>query len=96
MSDPIGTETAQGILDKTTLLAQLPVWRDPLITIIALVLMSVGVVLSLVVVRKLIVEYVSAYAWRSVLLYLLPGLYGGAFMLMLIGWGFRIFRGSRK
>ena len=86
MSDPVGAETARGILDKTTLLAPLPVWRDPMITVLSLVLMSVAVVLSLVIVRKLNSEHVSGSGWRSVLFYLIPVLYGGGYFVMLIAW----------
>ncbi len=85
-SDPIGAETARGILDKTTLLAPPPLWRDPVITVCSLVLMSVAVVLSLFVVRKLIAKHVPDSGWRSVPLYLIPGLFGGAFLMMLIAW----------
>jgi len=86
VSDPIGAETARGILDKTTLLAPLPVWRDPVVTVVSLVLMGVAVVLSLVIVRKLNSEHVSDSGWRSALLYLIPGLYGGGFFVMFIAW----------
>jgi len=78
VSDPIGAETTRRILDKTTLLAPLPVWRNPVVTVLSLLLMSVAVVLSLFIVRKLTTEYVSDSGWRSVLLYLIPGLFGGA------------------
>ncbi|OQY27638.1 MAG: hypothetical protein B6244_09945 [Candidatus Cloacimonetes bacterium 4572_55] len=86
VSDPIGAETARGILDKTTQLAPLPVWRDPMITLFSLVFMSVAILLSLSIVRKLITEHVSDSGWRSVLLYLIPGVFGGAFFVMLIAW----------
>ncbi len=86
VSDPIGIETARGILDKTTPLAPLPVWCDPVVTVSSIVLMSVAVVLSMFVVRKLTMEHVSDSGWRRMLFYLIPVLYGGAFSLMLIAW----------
>jgi len=86
LSDPIGMETARAILEKTTLLAPLPAWRDPAVTVFALVLMSIALVLSTVIVRKLITQYVFDSGWRSVPLYLIPGLYGGPFYVMLIAW----------
>jgi len=86
LSDPIGMETAHTILEKTTLLAPLPGWRDPVITGFSLVLMTIALVLSTFIVRKLITEYVLDSGWRSVPLYLIPGFYGGAFYVMLIAW----------
>lgn len=86
VSDPVGAETARGIIDKTTLLAPLPVWRDPVVTVLSLVLMSIAVALSLFIVRKLTAEHVSDSGWRSVLFYLIPGLFGGGFFVMLIVW----------
>jgi hypothetical protein len=85
-SDPVGAETARGILDETKLLAPLPVWRDPLVTVLSFFFMSVAVVLSLFIVRKLITKNLSDSGWRNALLYLIPGLFGGAFFVMLIAW----------
>ncbi len=84
--DPVGETTAHGILDKTTELSALPSWLDPALTALSLVLMAVGVTLSLVVVHKLIVEHVPSFSWRSLPLYLIPGIYGGAFIAMLGAW----------
>ncbi len=84
--DPLGTETARGILDETVLLASLPSWRDPAITVLALGLMGVGVALSLLVVRRLIAFHIPQRGRRDVSLYLIPVLYGGAFSIMLIAW----------
>jgi len=86
VSDPVGTDTAQSILNKTVVLAALPAWRDPVITIIALIVMGVAIGLSILIVRKLIKELVSGTVWQSWLLYLIPGLFGGAFFVMLVGW----------
>ena len=84
--DPAGRDTAHGILEKTMTLAPLPVWRDPAITILGLVLMGVSVALSFLVVRRLIAAHISESGWRCVPLYLIPLLYGGAFTAMLIAW----------
>jgi len=85
-SDPLGIDTARGIIDKTTTLALLPAWRDPVNTVVALVVMGVAVVLSTLIVRKLIAKHLPGSSWQSALLYLIPGLYGGAFCAMLISW----------
>ena len=85
-SDPVGVETARGILDKTVVLAPLPSWRDPVITILGLGLMAAAIALSSLVVRKLIAVHASELGRRCTLLYLIPLLYGGAFTAMLIAW----------
>ena len=86
VSDPLGIETARGILDKTTQLAPVPIWINPVLTVLALALMGVGVALSLLVVRKLIAEHLPTSGWRWAAFYLIPGLYGGIFIFMLIAW----------
>ncbi|MCK9997364.1 MAG: 4Fe-4S binding protein [Candidatus Krumholzibacteria bacterium] len=86
VSDPLGVETARGILDKTLQLAPLPFWREPAMTILSLAVMGTGVVLSFLVVRKLITEYLPESDLRSASLYLIPGLYGGVFIFMLGAW----------
>ncbi len=86
VSDPLGTKTARGLFDKTITLAPLPAWRDPLVTVLALALMTLGVVLSLVMVRRLIRLHLPHAGWRSVPLYVITILYGGAFSAMLIAW----------
>ena len=84
--DPLGVETARGIIDKTTQLAPLPFWREPAITILSLALMGIGVALSFLVVRKLITERLPGSGSRAAPFYLIPGLYGGMFVFMLIAW----------
>lgn len=86
LSDPVGIESAHNLIEKTALLTPLPLWRDPLITLFSLTLMSGAIVLSLYVVHKLNKKYVSESGWRSGVLYLIPGLFGGAFLAMLIAW----------
>ena len=85
-SDPVGVETARGILERTVPLAPLPLWRDPAMTILGLGLMSAAVAISFLVVRRLIAAHTSDLRWRCVPLYLIPLLYGGAFTAMLIAW----------
>ncbi len=86
VSDPLGVETARGILDGTTNLAPVPLWINPVLTILSLALMGIGVALSFVVVRKLIVEHLPGSGSRGMPFYLIPGLYGGMFIFMLIAW----------
>ena len=85
-ADPVGAETARGILDKTLSLSPLPTWRDPAITVPALALMGVAVALSLFVVRRLVAAHAHESGWRAMHFYLIPGLYGGAFTITLIAW----------
>ena len=85
-SDPLGVETAQGIIDKTTQLSALPFWREPAMTIWSLAVMVVGVALSFLVVRKLITERLPGSGLRAAPIYLIPGLYGGMFIFMLAAW----------
>ena len=88
VADPLGVETSRRILDKTMQLAPLPSWCDPTITVLALALMGVAVALSIFVTRKLIAARLPESSWCSAPLYLIPGLYGGAFWVMLIAWRF--------
>ncbi len=84
--DKIGIETAHALLDKSLILAPLPVWREPLVTVLGLGLMAGGIALSLNVVHKLIVAHVPEAGWRSNTLFLIPILYGGVFSAMLVAW----------
>lgn len=84
--DPVGVETACGILDQTVPLAPLPFWRDPALTVLGPGLLAAAVVLSFLVLRKLIAAHTSESGWRSALLYLIPFLYGGILLTMLIAW----------
>ena len=86
LSDPRGIETARRLLDKAILLAPLPPWRDPMITILSLLLMGISVSLSIIVVHKLTRQHLPESGWRGLTFYLIPGLYGGAFSVMLIAW----------
>lgn len=86
VGDPIGIITAQGIIDETIKLSALPSWRDPVMTIVSLVLMGGAIALSSLVVRKLIATHLPGIGWRKVFLYLIPVLYGGSFFIMFIAW----------
>jgi hypothetical protein len=86
LTDPVGIETARGTFNETLPLAALPAWRDPAMTVLALALMGAGIILSLFVVRKLITTRAPESGWRAAPLYLVPGLYGGAFAIMLVAW----------
>ncbi len=86
ISEPLGIETAHGILNKTVILKPLPLWRDSAITVLALGLMSGAIILSLLVARDLIAIHISKQGWYSAWLYLIPVFYGGAFITMLIAW----------
>ena len=85
-NDIIGAETAQGLIDKSIVLSPLPVWREPVITILSLLLMTVGIVLSIWIVRKLSDHTIIKKDGRCMLFYLIPLIYGGAFLTMLIAW----------
>jgi hypothetical protein len=84
--DPVGVETAQGIIDKTVTLTPLPFWFEPATTISSLVIMGAAIILSLLVVRKLNAAYIVKQGWCHMLFYLIPLMYGGTFFTMLISW----------
>jgi polyferredoxin len=86
VADPLGLESARGLLQKTLTLAPLPPWRDPLITLVAIVVMAVGLALSVRVVRRSIAVQLPHAGWRAWPLYLIPALYGGGFATMVVCW----------
>ena len=85
-SDPLGIVTATGIRDASIQLAALPAWREPLVTVVALLAMAVGVTLSALVVRRLARKLQPDGGWRNAPLYLIPGVYGGIFSAMFLAW----------
>ena len=87
-SDPVGTETARGVLDGTVRLSALPAWCEPAMTVLSLVLMAGGIALSVAIVARASVAQAPAAraGSRKGALYLIPALYGGAFAAMLIAW----------
>jgi len=87
-TDPVGAESARGILDKSLQLSPLPAWRDPAVTVLSLVLICCGIAVSAVVIRKLTMTQLRSPERRAWALYLIPGLYGGAFAIMICLWRF--------
>jgi hypothetical protein len=85
-TDPVGVESARGILDKSLQLASLPAWRDPAVTAMSLVLVCCGIAVSTVVIRKLTLTHVHDSGRCAWTLYLIPGIYGGAFAVMICLW----------
>ena len=85
-TDPVGVESAKGILDKSLQLAPLPTWRGPVVTALSLVLICGGIAVSTVVIRKLTMAHMRDSGCRAWTLYLIPGLYGGAFAAMICIW----------
>jgi hypothetical protein len=85
-TDPVGVESAKGILDKSIQLASLPAWRDPAVTVLSLVFVCCGIAVSTVVIRKLTLTHIHDSGRRAWTLYLIPGLYGGAFAVMICLW----------
>jgi len=85
-ADPVGTETARGILDKSIQLAPLPGWREPAITVLSLAVIVGGIALSAAIVRRLARVHAPGAGWRAGAFYLIPALYGGAFAVMLCAW----------
>ena len=85
-SDPVGVESARGFLAKSLQLAPLPAWRDPALTVLSLVLICCGIAVSTVVIRKLTMTQLHSHERCAWALYLIPGLYGGAFAVMICLW----------
>ncbi len=85
-TDPVGVESARGILVKSLQLASLPAWRGPVVTVLSLVLVCCGIAVSTVVIRKLTMTHMRDSRRRAWTLYLIPGLYGGAFAVMICLW----------
>ena len=55
-------------------------------TALSPVLITGGIALSAAIIRRLIVAYAPNAGWRAGTSCLIPGLYGGAFAVMLIVW----------
>ncbi len=86
LSDPIGVKTAHRVLDGTVQLAPLPGWREPTMTVLSLALIAIGISVSAAVVRKFVATEAVDARRRAATFYLIPGLYGGAFAVMLCAW----------
>lgn len=86
VKDPVGLETAKGIFDKSLQLASQPDWLNPVVTVLSLTSVCCGITVSTIVIRKLTITHVRDSGYRAWTLYLVPGLYGGAFAVMLCLW----------
>jgi len=86
LSDPAGTGTARGILQKAVQLTPLPGWREPTMTVLSLVLLVAGIALSATLVARLVAAEVPEAGWRASALFLIPCIYGGFFVVMLFAW----------
>ncbi len=84
--DPVGVMTARGILDKSLQLACIPAWREPVVTVLSLVLVCCGIAVSTVAIHKLTITHIHNSGHRAWALYLIPGFYGGAFAAMICMW----------
>ncbi len=85
-TDPVGINTAKEILNKSLQLLPLPSWRDPVVTVVSLVLVAIGIVVSVFIIRKFTVTHAHDTKRCTWPLYIIPGLYGGAFTVMLCLW----------
>ncbi len=85
-SDPVGVNTAKAILDKSIQLSPLPTWRDPVVTVVSLVLIAFGIAVSVFIIRNFTVTHKRDTERCTWPLYIIPGLYGGAFAVMLCLW----------
>jgi len=88
-SDPVGVNTAKDILNKSIQLSQLPAWQGPVISVASLILIIFGIAVSILIIRKFTVTDALDAKCCTWPLYVIPGLYGGAFAVMLCLW--RIF-----
>ena len=89
ITDPIGVTTAHGIIDKTITLPVQPEWLDPILTVVAISLVGAGVLLSWFLVRALNAkarQESQTTATGLLAFYLIPAIYGGLFVAMLIAW----------
>ena len=86
VNDPVGVESARGILDKSLQLAPLPSWHDPAVTVLSLIFICCGIAVSTVAIRKLTMTHVCGSKYRAWTLYLIPGIYGGTFAVMISLW----------
>jgi hypothetical protein len=85
-TDPVGVNTAKGIINKSIQLSPLPTWRDPVITVASLILMTFGIAVSIFIIRKSTVTHAHDTKRCTWPLYIIPALYGGAFAVMLCLW----------
>ncbi|HBZ26328.1 MAG TPA: hypothetical protein DEO54_08880 [Rikenellaceae bacterium] len=82
--DVTGLSTAQKIIDNEIFIPQIPLWINICVSILMTLIMSVGIYLSFKVVRLQNKKYGFNESLRPA--YLIPILYGGIFLIMLLIW----------
>lgn len=87
LSDPIGIKSARAIQNKAIQLTELPDWSALVITVFVVILMILAILLSLIIIKKNTQKYFSQV--KGVLfIYLIPLIYGGLFIAMIMVWRF--------
>ncbi|MDZ7774233.1 MAG: hypothetical protein U5L09_00795 [Bacteroidales bacterium] len=83
-TDLTGMTTAQKIVDGQIVLQQNPQWAQILLSVVVTIVMLSGIGLSIKIIKKLNLKQQQKYnaAW----FYLIPAIYGGVFLVMLIAW----------
>ena len=84
-SDVTGIETAQKIIDKQILVTNNPIWINVLVSILLTIVMIGGILLSVKVIQRLNMNLKNEKS-KSILMYLIPTIYGGIFLIMIIFW----------
>lgn len=82
--DFTGVSTAQKIIEGNITLQQTPPWLNTLVSLLLIGFMLIGVCLSIKVVKNLNVKNGKEKSSKSY--YLIPILYGGVFLIMLLVW----------
>lgn len=90
LNDPIGIQTAREITDKTLILYSNPAWLQVVISISVFLLILAGIVLSVIIIKKLVREKLTNQK-VGFIFYLIPVIYGGIFVVMIITWRFSLF-----
>ena len=82
--DFTGVSTAQQIIDGQISLQQNPVWLNTLVSLLLIGFMIIGIWLSIKVVKRLNLKNGKEKSSKSY--YLIPIIYGGIFLIMLLVW----------
>lgn len=82
--DITGLSTAQQIIDKQITIQQNPIWLNTLVSLFLVVFIVVGIWVSTKVVSRLNVKNGNMQSSKSY--YLIPVIYGGIFLIMLLVW----------
>lgn len=82
--DIVGVRTAQQIIDKEIILQQNPLWTNYLISFLLISVMIVAICLSKNLIHKLNQKHIDQNPSKS--FYLIPFVYGGIFLIMLLIW----------